>query len=81
MALNAISKLEAPRSWPKAMKERFKDIPYDVQSYLVESSGRREAELRRAQNTAADAQKKLLTLQNIIQGKSDVDTKSQTTSA
>ena len=30
VALNAISRLEAPRSWPKAMKERFKDIPYDV---------------------------------------------------
>jgi hypothetical protein len=81
VALNAISKLDAPRSWPKAMKERFKDIPHDVQSYLVESSGKREAELRRSQNEAGDARRKLIALQNTIQGKSDVDTKSQNASA
>jgi hypothetical protein len=81
-AMNAISELEAPRSWPRLMKERFKEIPYDVQAYLVESTGRREAELRRAQNQAADAQKKLLTLQQTVQGRTDVDTtKSQIAAA
>jgi hypothetical protein len=37
--------------------------------------------LRRSQNEAGDARRKLIALQNTIQGKSDVDTKSQNASA
>ena len=63
------------------MRERFKDLPYDVQRYLAERDGERDKIVRRAQNEAADARRKLIALQNTVQGKSDVDPKSQTASA
>jgi hypothetical protein len=80
-AINSIARLEAPRSWPRLMKERFADLPYDFQSFIAMHEPRREKELRRSQNEAGDARRKLIALQNTIQGKSDVDSKSQTASA
>jgi hypothetical protein len=80
-AINSIARLEPPRAWPKNMKQRFADLPYDFQSFIAMHEPRREKELRRSQNEAGDARRKLIALQNTIQGKLDVDTKSQTASA
>jgi len=58
-ALNAIAKIEPPRSWPNEHKFRFTALPYDLQAYLAVATAAREAELRRAQNEAVDLRKKL----------------------
>jgi hypothetical protein len=79
-AINSIARLEPPRAWPKNMKQRFADLPYDFQSFIAMHEPKRERELRRSQNEAGDARRKLIALQNITTGKLD-DTKSQTPAA
>jgi hypothetical protein len=58
-AINQVSNINAPRSWPKDRKERFLALPYDVQMYVAAHDMQREKELRRAQNEAAEARQKL----------------------
>ncbi|MGK7057093.1 hypothetical protein AB4853_11505 [Bradyrhizobium sp. 1050_B9_N1_2] len=58
-ALNHLAKIEAPLSWPKAMRPRFGDIPYDMQRYLASCDKDQTREIKRAQQEAADARKKL----------------------
>jgi hypothetical protein len=79
-AMNAISKLEPPRSWRRDMKERFFSLPWDVQDYLTQRENQRDREVRKAQNEAGDARQKLISLQKITTGKSD-DSKSKQTAA
>jgi len=45
--LNKIAKINAPRSWPKAEKYRFKSLPYDLQRYLGPRDDARDDETRR----------------------------------
>lgn len=62
-AIAGIAKIDPPRAWPKEHKASFSLLPYNLQSYLAGHEARREKEIRRAQNEAADAKKKLAALQ------------------
>jgi hypothetical protein len=58
-ALNEIVTVEPPRSWPTEQKMRFRALPHDLQSYIAEREKDRDLVVRRAQNAAADARRKL----------------------
>ncbi|MET4526529.1 hypothetical protein [Bradyrhizobium sp. JR18.2] len=58
-ALNHLAKIEAPLSWPKAMRPRFSELPYDLQQYLASCDKDQTRAIKRAQQEAADARKKL----------------------
>ena len=58
-AVNDIARLTPPRSWPAARKDDFTKLPYDLQAFIADHEARRDKALRRAQNDAAAAQKKL----------------------
>jgi hypothetical protein len=69
--INSIAKIPPPRSWPKAEKEMFLRLPYDLQEYWHRRSNETDKAVRRAQNEAFDARQKLAALQNITLGKSN----------
>jgi hypothetical protein len=56
-AVNVISKLVAPRSWPKEDHELFMLLPYDVQLVVARRESARDRELRRLQNENAQLRK------------------------
>ncbi|MCA6117875.1 hypothetical protein J6524_23790 [Bradyrhizobium sp. WSM 1738] len=58
-AISDLAGIEPPRSWPADHKQRFKSLPYDLQVYVAAHEARRENVLRRAQNEAASAKRKL----------------------
>jgi hypothetical protein len=58
-AVSDVGGIEAPRSWPGDRKQRFKSLPYDLQLYIAAHEAQREKVLRRAQNEAAAARRKL----------------------
>jgi hypothetical protein len=58
-AINDVAGIHPPRAWPNDGKQRFKSLPYDLQVYVAAHEGRREKEIRRAQNEAAMAKQKL----------------------
>jgi hypothetical protein len=58
-AISDIAKIDPPRSWPSDRKHRFKLLPYDLQLYVAAHELQREKALRRAQNEAANATRRL----------------------
>lgn len=62
-AMSAVAAVPPPRSWPRQFKERFGALPYDIQAYLAAHETQRERALRRAQNEAAAASRKLAALE------------------
>jgi hypothetical protein len=48
-----------PRSWPPDQRAAFEGLPRGVQQYIAKRTAEQERELRRAQNRAAEAEKKL----------------------
>jgi hypothetical protein len=62
-ALNHLTKIDPPRSWPKEHKGRFKTLPYDLQVYLAAHEKQREATVSRALGEAAEARNKLAAIQ------------------
>ena len=58
-AISYLAKIDPPRSWPADRKRRFKSLPYDLQVYVASHEAQRERALRRAQNEAANARRKL----------------------
>jgi hypothetical protein len=66
-AMSLIAAISPPRSWPGRFKERFEELPYDIQLHLASHEARRERALRRAQNDAASARQRLAALE--AQGK------------
>lgn len=62
--INAIAKIDPPRSWPKEQKARFSALPYDLQVFFAAHERQREKELRRAQNGAATARQELEKVKN-----------------
>lgn len=62
-AMSAVAAVAPPRSWPGRLKERFCALPYDIQAYLAAHETQRERALRRAQNEAASASRKLAALE------------------
>jgi hypothetical protein len=74
-ALSDVAGLAPPRSWPEELKQRFKSLPYDVQCFIAGHEAQREKALRRAQNEAAVARRKLATLEQV---KAETETQGQT---
>jgi hypothetical protein len=56
-AINALSKLEAPRSWPAAEKLRFSTLPYDIQKCIATREADRDHRIRTMQNEFATLKK------------------------
>jgi hypothetical protein len=61
-----VAKIEPPRSWPDNGKRRFRSLPYDVQIFIAAHESQREKALRRAQNDAAEAKKRVARLQQSL---------------
>lgn len=68
-AMSAAAAVPPPRSWPGQFKERFRSLPYDIQAYLAAHETERERALRRAQNEAAAASRKLAALETQLKDK------------
>jgi hypothetical protein len=62
-AMNGITQIAPPRSWPAELKVRFAALPYDIQRYLSDREKERDNAVRRAQNDAAEARKALAAIQ------------------
>ncbi|WP_456756483.1 hypothetical protein [Bradyrhizobium sp. USDA 4461] len=62
-AIADLAGIEPPRSWPGDRKKRFRSLPCDLQMFIAAHEARREKALRRAQNEAAVALKRLELLQ------------------
>ena len=56
-AINEISKIEPPRSWPKEMKGRFATLPYDLQLYVSDRVKEQERVTRTAIQMASEARR------------------------
>jgi hypothetical protein len=59
-ALDTIIKIDPPRGWSRAERVQFALLPPDVREIVVEKERLRDKALRRAQNEAAEAKKRLL---------------------
>ena len=58
-AISDLAGMDAPRSWPAEYRQRFKSLPYDLQVFIAGHEAQREKALRRAQNDAAGAKRRL----------------------
>jgi len=56
-AINELSKLEPPRSWPAAEKLRFATLPYDIQKCIATRERDRDHQIRTMQNEFAKLKK------------------------
>ncbi len=63
-AVNAISKIEPPRSWSKATSEQFMHLPWDVQSCILKREEQRDQTVRDKQNEVGDLRAKIRELEN-----------------
>jgi hypothetical protein len=70
-AIDGVSRIDPPRSWPDDRKQRFKLLPYDLQIYVAAHETQRERALRRAQNEAATARQKLAACQQLQPGNNE----------
>jgi hypothetical protein len=70
-ALSAIGKVERPRSWSKERDADWQLVPYSLKVQIAKRETERDNAVRKSQNDAADARRKLLALQNVVQGKSE----------
>ena len=52
-AINELSKLSPPRSWPAAEKLRFATLPYDIQLVISNREADRDKQIRQLQNEFA----------------------------
>jgi hypothetical protein len=56
--------VDPPRSWGKEEKQRFLQLPPDLQRYYAEREKQRDRHLRRAQNEAAEARKRVAEIES-----------------
>jgi hypothetical protein len=56
-AINAVAKIDPPRSWPAEEKILFLNLPYDIQSYLAKRQADDDALIRKLQNELAQLKK------------------------
>jgi hypothetical protein len=80
-AMNDVSKLDPPRSWPKELWPRFFDLPLDLQQYLLERDNEQNRVIRRALNEAAEARKALAAIQQPAKEAKDDGTNKDTAPA
>ncbi len=57
--INKLYPIDPPRSWQAEMKDAFRRLPLLLQLYVAAHEKRREKEIRRAQNEAAELRQKL----------------------
>lgn len=69
-AVSEVAGIDPPRSWPSDRKQQFEALPYDLQVYVADHEARREKTVRRAQNEAAIAKRKLAEFQQSKTGTS-----------
>jgi len=67
-SISDIAGITPPRSWPEDRKQRFRSLPYDVQTFIADHEARREKALRRAQNEAGVLRRKLDELEQTKSG-------------
>jgi len=70
-AISEIAGVAPPRSWPESYRERFRSLPYDVQTYVASHEEQRERALRRAQNEAASLRKRIAALESPTRNKTE----------
>ena len=58
-AISGVARVSPPRSWPADYQRQFKSLPYDLQVYVSARELQRERALRRAQNEAVMAKRRL----------------------
>lgn len=56
-AINAIAKIDPPRSWPAEEKLRFLTLPYDIQLIISKREADRDKQIRHMQNELAQLKK------------------------
>lgn len=56
-AINELSRLAPPRSWPAAEKLRFATLPYDIQLVISNREADRDKQIRQLQNEFAALKK------------------------
>jgi hypothetical protein len=56
-AVNKISKIEPPQSWPEEHKADFLRLPYDLQVFLIDREKDQTRVVKQAMQEAADARK------------------------
>ena len=56
-AVNDITKIDPPRSWPDEEKHRFLTLPYPTQAYLAKRQVADDALIRKLQNELAQLKK------------------------
>ena len=55
--VNAITRIDPPRSWPKEEKARFLALPYDLQVYLAKRQAIDDEHIHKLQRELADLRK------------------------
>ena len=70
-AIGEIAGLTPPRCWPKSYRERFRSLPYDLQTYVASHEAQRERALRRAQNEAASLRKRIAALESSTRNRTE----------
>jgi hypothetical protein len=63
-ALQRVGDIAPPRSWPRAFKSQFSELPVQLKRYIATHDAERERVLRRAQNEAARAKRDLAALRS-----------------
>jgi hypothetical protein len=58
-AVNVVSGLQPPRSWPKETGQSFKALPYDMQKQILDRETERDRAVRKAQNEVASLKKEI----------------------
>jgi hypothetical protein len=58
-AVSGVAGIQPPHAWSDKHKQRFRLLPYDLQLYIADHEQQREKALRRAQNEAAAAKRRL----------------------
>ena len=65
-AINDISKIEPPRSWPKEDRLRFYSMPWDIQQCVLRREQQDRAAINKAMQDRADALKELTAIKSEV---------------
>jgi hypothetical protein len=64
LAMNGISQIDPPRSWPKREKERFLRLPHDLQTFFWMHAAKRESEMGRLKGEIGKLKQRITELEN-----------------
>jgi hypothetical protein len=63
-AMNEISQIDPPRSWPKREKERFLRLPYDLQVFFWMHAAKRDGEFGRLKGEIGQLKQRIAEMEN-----------------